>query len=178
MGISNHAGREIIMNSNIIEVMWEGPFNLEEVIDDYWDEKRDRGVYQVYGPHVLYSLEKKDPNILLYIGKTKKTFSERFTDHKVNFFSDDDLSRLEIYLGRLEDSSKYAGKNNRKIWKDDVGFSEKIMIYKYLPSYNSEHIADSPDLKTYKKIVLKHEGKKGCLHSIDKAPEDFKKDFV
>lgn len=157
-----------------IEINWEGPLNIAEVTKNHNKDDYDCGVYQVYGPHILYG-----SNVLLYIGQTQQqTFSGRFLNHLNDLLADDSLERIMIYLGRLKNEVKYSGKGDWKSWRDDVNYAEDIMIYKYLPSYNSRGKMDYPNFGENKKIILKHMGEKGDLHLVDKAPEDFLKDFV
>lgn len=55
-----------------VRVEWEGPFSLDEVrgLND------GPGLYQIYGRHVALGA-----GVLLYIGKTDRTFSERVTEN-------------------------------------------------------------------------------------------------
>ena len=69
------------MNNYTININWEGPLNMEDVIArknnggngaDGW-AGCDSGVYQIYGPHILHR-----DGTLLYVGKApNQTFSER-----------------------------------------------------------------------------------------------------
>jgi len=170
------------MEKYIIEINWEGPLKIGEVIrnknregslSDSW-EKCDYGVYQIYGPYILCR-----NNALLYIGQAaKETFSQRFHDHRNNLLKDDDLSQIRIYLGRLKDSPKYTARNKWRIWYRDVDIAESILIYKYLPPYNSSRKGDYPNLYHYKKIKLVHKGNRKSLKLKDNAPKDYKKQLI
>lgn len=120
-----------------ITVMWKGPFISKEVIDGYHLNNADSfdvGLYQIYGPHELYS-NKRDPankKVLLYIGKTGDSFSNRILAE--GFCLD---SEHEIYLGRVEGYD-----DNRNSWKSDVGDAEKLLINKYGTPFNSQYCGD------------------------------------
>jgi len=58
-----------------IQIDWQGPFSVEEVIKKMDDEGaspnydgEDYGLYQIYGTHILCG-----HNTLLYIGKATQT---------------------------------------------------------------------------------------------------------
>ena len=60
------------MNGEIIHIDWDGPYRIEE-INELNDEKKDYGIYQIYGTHPVYG-----SNVLLYIGKAdQQTFGAR-----------------------------------------------------------------------------------------------------
>ena len=119
-----------------IKIKWEGPFEVEEIIEKMNDEGHppdydgnDYGLYQIYGKHILCG-----PNTLLYIGKaTQQTFSKRFKDHKRWWL--DDEEEIQVYVGRVYDSKIHSEKDNWKSWERDVGLAENILIYKYSPNY-------------------------------------------
>jgi len=159
------------MEKYTIEINWESLLNIEEVIRSKNNDVSDYGVYQIYGHHILY----KD-NTLLYIGKApKETFSERFREHKVNLLKDDNLDKIKIYLGRLQDTPKYNPKDEWEMYYRDVDIIESILIYKYLPPYNGSRKGDYPNLYQYTEIKLAHKGGKGRLELEDIAPSDYLK---
>jgi len=49
-----------------INVKWSGPHSVSDVLE-FADESRDRGLYQIYGPHPVYGL-----NVLLYVGGSSR----------------------------------------------------------------------------------------------------------
>lgn len=167
------------MEKYIIEIEWEGPLSIEEVISDKnssgsesdnWSGE-DYGIYQIYGPHIL---NKEDA--LLYVGQVADdTFSLRFQDHKRNLLIDDNLKKIKIYLGRLKDPLKYTSRDNWEVWYRDVDIVEAVLIYKYTPHYNSARIQKYPKLYQYTEIKLVHKGDKGRLESEDIAPSDYLK---
>jgi len=168
------------MDKYCIEIKWEGPLSIEDVINTMIDEGEeeggfdglDYGVYQIYGPHYLYD----NDNALLYVGQAPyQTFSVRLSQHKNNLLRDDDLKRIQIYLGRIDNPSKYTKDDDWKIWRRDVDMSEAILIYKYSPHYNSARLQRYPDLAPYKKVQLRHHGSKTRLYSEDNAPDDYLK---
>lgn len=166
------------MKEYVIKIKWEGPLSIEEVISnkneggsgpDDW-AGNDYGVYQIYGPHIL---NKEDA--LLYVGQAAdETFSDRFRDHKRNLLAYDNLEKIKIYLGRLEDIPEYTPSNNWAIWYRDVDIVEAILIYRYTPHYNSARLNQDPNLYRYDCIKLIHELKRGRLMPEDKAPNDYR----
>jgi hypothetical protein len=161
-------------NIHEIRIEWEGPLNVDQVIENKTDEGlapyyegNDYGVYQIYGKHILCGSD-----TLLYVGKTTEAgFSRRFATHKRQFL--DNEEEIEVYLGRIDDQKKYSHKDNWKSWEKDVDLAEKIIIYKYSPNYNSRNISDSPSLQGFAKVYLLQEGKKNRLDAKDVAPDDF-----
>lgn len=161
------------MSEYVIRIEWDGPFSIGEVIKKYNNESEDSedcGLYQVYGPHILYG-----EKVLLYIGITcKQSFSGRFTNHLRDFLKDDDTKKLCVYLGRIKDPNRYNKFNRWENWERDVGWAEQILIYKYLPSYNSEYKTDYPKWSEDLKIIkLIHKGQRADLHEQDLAPHDY-----
>jgi hypothetical protein len=161
------------MSEYIIKIEWEGPFSVKKVIkkhNNMSDDSEDCGLYQIYGPHILYG-----ERVLLYIGITcKQSFSGRIANHLKDFLRDDDPKRLYVYLGRVKDSNRYNRLNRWENWERDVGWTEQILIYKYLPSYNSEYKTDYPKWsENYKTIRIINAGDKGHLHKQDLAPQDY-----
>ncbi|MCG2713436.1 MAG: hypothetical protein L6308_01130 [Candidatus Omnitrophica bacterium] len=166
------------MEKYIIEINWEGFLNIEEVIrgknsagrEPDW-LGRDYGVYQIYGHHILCG-----DDTLLYVGQVaKETFSERFREHKVNLLKDDNLDKIKIYLGRLQNTPKYNPKDEWEMYYRDEDIVESILIYKYLPPYNGSRKGDYPNLYQYTEIKLAHKGDKGRLELEDIAPSDYLK---
>ena len=166
------------MEKYVIEIDWEGSLNIEEVIrsknsagsEPAWLGS-DYGVYQIYGHHILCR-----DDTLLYIGQAaKETFSERFRAHKVDLLKDEDLDKIKIYLGRLENSPEYVSRDKWRIWYRDVDIAESILIYKYTPHYNSARLNQYPNLHQYTEIKLVHKGGRGRLEPEDIAPSDYLK---
>lgn len=161
------------MKSCEIRIEWEGPFKVDNVIKKMdrtgepplWNGE-DYGLYQIYGEHSLCGKE-----TLLYIGiTTERTFSQRFKEHKIWLDKDQKKKDVSIYLGRVYDPKRHLTDD---IWTEDVEISEKILIYKYSPNYNSRELSDAPDLSPHKNIRLVHSGKRGNLEPVDNAPKDF-----
>lgn len=127
-----------------ITIDWEGPFSYEKVIREFKlddNERCDLGLYQIYGPHPVYSnkLRPKESKVLLYIGKTTHsnvTFAGRIKSH--GFCHSDDY---DIYLGRIE-GKKYNNDKDSKLWETDVDSAEKLLISNYAPAYNGIHVGD------------------------------------
>jgi GNAT superfamily N-acetyltransferase len=154
-----------------IEIEWEGPFEVEEVINEMTDEGKspeydgnDYGLYQIYGEHILCG---KDT--LLYIGKApEQTFAVRFLQHKEWL---DDESGIQVYIGRIYDPERHSENDRWMSWEEDVDTAERIMIYKYSPNYNSRSLANPPKLDS--DVQLIHNGAKHRLECEDNAPEDY-----
>lgn len=166
------------MNNYTININWEGPLSMDDVIAsknnggngaDGW-AGYDYGVYQIYGPHILHR-----DGTLLYIGKASdQTFSERLKQHKACLLKDDNWSKIKIHLGRLENSPEYTKRDNWGSWYRDVDIAEAMLIYKYSPNYNSSLLGDYPDPHGFNEIKLAHRGNSGSLMPEDNAPSDFK----
>jgi len=170
------------MSENIIEIEWEGPLSIDRVIEtkhdcgskgDDWGGC-DYGVYQIYGSHILCGEE-----ALLYIGQVhEQVFSERFKEHKKDLLIDDDLEKIKIHLGRIDNTpkypNKYTSKNNWESWRKDVDITEAVLVYKYSPNYNSQLLQEHPNIAPYNEIKLVHKGNRGKIHFEDNAPKDYK----
>jgi hypothetical protein len=159
-----------------IQIHWAGPFSLDEVIGQMKDAGKppvygnDYGLYQIYGRHVLHG---KD--CLLYVGiTTEQTFSDRFKQHETWLKEDQEEDDIKIYLGRTYDPQRHSEKDGWTSWKRDVELSEKILIYKYSPNYNSEGLSVEPDLSPYSSVRLIHVGKRRRLRKEDNVPKDFR----
>jgi len=120
-----------------ITLTWEGPFDPQKVVkeNNQDNEQCDFGIYQIYGPHSLYTNKKRDAeSVLLYIGMTVgSTFSGRVNEHG---FWNTNSEEYEIYLGRVENIS------DDNIWEQYITNVEKVLINKYAPSYNSHYCGD------------------------------------
>ena len=153
----------------IITINWTGYYSCEEVIekackggsakDNYSGE--DYGLYQIYGPHILHSEE-----ALLYVGQTvEQTFSGRMRQHFNDWIFGE--PGLRIYLGRIENEA------NDESWKLAVNIAEAILVYKYVPNYNSCLKQQEPSLYEFSNVQLVHKGELGRLQANDLAPEDY-----
>jgi len=155
--------------------MWEGPYSWLEVVRKMKDggnkrngwSGRDYGLYQIYGKHILAG-----KNTLLYIGQAcDQTFSSRFKQHYKDWIYGE--PGLKICLGRLEDYCCDKDKS-WKAWRCDVNLAEAILVYKYVPNYNSCLKQEYPKLPKGHVVSLIHGGVKGKLNKIDKAPMDYR----
>lgn len=152
-----------------IRITWDGPFNLDYVIERINDigkapdyEGKDYGLYQIYGDHILCG-----PDALLYIGEaTNQSFSGRFKQHKNQWLGKE--RNIQIYLGRVYDPSRHSKLDNWDSWKKDIKRAESIIIYKYTPHYNSSKIGDYPKAD----VRITHIGERHNLLEEDNAPED------
>lgn len=137
-----------------ITIMWEGPYSYGKVVS----ERDDLGLYQIYGPHELYSNKKRPTvdKVLLYIGKTvSKGFSDRILAQ--GFCHDSDY---EIFLGRIE-----GNENDVKSWEWDVEDAEKLLINKYAPPYNAQFVSDIERAQLHNQdcVIINH----GCKSDLD-----------
>ncbi len=156
----------------ILTINWEGPYSLPYVIAQLTDggkppeyEGPDYGVYQIYGDHILNGAD-----TLLYVGKaTKQRFSTRFKQHDKWLKLE---SNIQIYIGRGYAPNRHTEKDDWETWNNDLELTERIIINKYSPNYNSSGISRCPDLGGYRKITLKHKGQRHRLQEKDIAPED------
>lgn len=119
--------------SREINILWEGPFKLNELIS-LNDESKDYGIYQIYGGHPVYGT-----NVLLYIGKAaKQTFCERINQE--GWDGNKNAKSLNIYIGRM------TGKTpTNELWCKEIGIAEKLLIYAHEPAFNSQNIKFIPE---------------------------------
>ncbi len=160
-----------------IEIKWDGPFTVQEVIKNMKDggeapdyDGDDYGLYQIYGEHVL-----NGKDTLLYIGQaTQQTFSMRLAQHKKDWMLKEKNKgkNITVYLGRIYDPKEHTNKNAWNTWKTDVLDAESALIYIYSPNYNSSGVASPPELE-YKEVRLIHTGTRGALLGEDVVPRDF-----
>jgi hypothetical protein len=113
----------------IIEIDWDGPFTLDEVIDKCI-KSEDCGIYQVYGTH-----EVSGPDSLLYIGKTTQNFSARMRQ-EYDWLENWIPSEVKVYLGRLGGVEKIAETE----WTSLIDKVERLLIFFASPPYNSQFI--------------------------------------
>ena len=162
------------MKESSIEIIWEGPLTVEQVINlkndagrsPHW-EGEDYGLYQIYAEHIL-----SRSDTLVYVGKAvEQTFAQRFRQHAKDWLKNE--KDVQIFLGRIN-GPRYSRDDLWQSWKDDVGMAEKILIYKYTPNYNSSEKGDYPKLKLFQRVKLTSQGNRHRLHRIDIAPDDYK----
>lgn len=137
-----------------IKIFWEGPFNIEEIIEDRIDTKynvtaKNKGLYQVYGSHPLYG-----DGVLVYIGRTKYSFKSRLKDRWV-IEHDSDAENVQIYLGTIfSDRIKIEDKNIDKM----IEKSEVLLINAMKPAYNSSNIQSANKDFIKDNFILHNEG--------------------
>jgi hypothetical protein len=109
------------VSHHLVRVCWHGPLLVEEVCNGNWSKKR--GLYQVYGQHVVFG-----PEALLYIGMTNgQTFGKRFEQHKSWLQYESDVC---VRLGIIDSP-------------DDLTLLaqvEALTIWWHSPPYNSKNI--------------------------------------
>jgi len=139
-----------------IKIFWEGPFNINDILEDKIDTSyevsaNDVGLYQVYGTHPLYG-----SNVLVYIGRTKnkRGFKSRLKDRWV-VENGSDTENVQIYLGTIfSDSEKIEAKNIDKM----IEKSEVLLINAMKPAYNSSNIQSANEDFIKENFILHNEG--------------------
>ncbi|GEM_PF-265214 len=139
----------------IINIDWEGPFSIDEILKGTIDNQKfnvkssDIGLYQIYGSHPLYGSD-----VLVYIGRTqnKNGFQSRLKDRWV-INNGNDSNNVKIYLGTIfSDSKKYTNAEiNVFIEKAEV-----LMINALKPAFNSSNIQSAKDFDKKDYIVYNH----------------------
>lgn len=131
----------------IYDVYWEGPFSLNEIINNQTTincdvVKRWHSLYQIYGDHPCYGHD-----ILLYIGRTEQGIKERFEKHWNRFSNQCD--EVKIFLGSFNEF------RNWKTWKrishyqpatikdPSLDAIESLLIYSHQPAYNSRELCST-----------------------------------
>ena len=130
-----------------VRVKWEGPLSLDEArgLND------GPGLYQFYGRHVIFGA-----GVLLYIGKTKKTFGERVTGNYRDWkpgtpwYQDD--REVSVRVGHLY----YNGEVLFSTLLKDV---EAFQIFCHSPPYNGSNIGEYNG----QSLIIKNEGDRGDL---------------
>lgn len=145
-------------NSKLINVLWTGPFSLDEILKE--NVINGKGLYQIYGTHLIYGR-----NVLLYIGQTEVSFLERFQKHKSEWIKFE-FDNVQIYSGEIIKSNDL---------NEDLKNAEKLLLYFCAPAYNSNSIFDLK-ISQDKKIVLRNFGKIGSI-PIELSSEWFHSDF-
>jgi hypothetical protein len=132
---------------DIIDIVWDGPFSMEEVERDASGPK-DFGVYQIYGSHG------SGTDQLLYIGRaTDATFSKRVASH--HEWTDWEPKSVEVYLGRLGGVNKLPATHSAMTeWGNWICRAEAILIYFSSPPFNSSGIRGTTHLSGSPVIVL------------------------
>lgn len=163
------------MQGNVLrlEVRWNGPFTIAEVIAAFNDEGlpphydgEDYGLYQIYGTHILAG-----PETLLYIGQaTGQTFSRRFRQHREWLVHEEGTS---VFLGRMHNPDRHSAVDRWTTWLADVRLAECVLIYKYSPNYNSISVSDPPPLGSWNAVELRNKGERHKLHARDLVPRDW-----
>jgi hypothetical protein len=136
------------MEPEVINIVWEGPLTLDEVIALKTNYNEDCGLYQLYSVHPIYG-----PGALIYIGKTTENhFSGRIREHKDWL---EDLGPSAVYLGRIEDVEEDE-------WEGKVEKAERMLLYSHWPAANGMGVG-SIDLDSYSNVRILNCGKCGLL---------------
>lgn len=124
----------IINNIELIQILWEGPYSLNE-LKLLQNEITDYGIYSIYGTHMVYG---KD--VLLYIGKAdRQTLGKRISQE--GWANTNDSNNLKIYVGRLHGPINPSD----DIWSKHISLAESLLIYVHKPSNNQKSISSFPD---------------------------------
>lgn len=152
-------------NTEEINIKWEGPFSIDEIIEDKIDSSKysvksnSIGLYQIYGTHPLYG-----DGVLVYIGKTKDKngFRSRLTNRWV-IKNGNDVENVKIYLGTiLCDSSNLM---EVKI-KDYIDKSEILLINAMKPAFNSSNIQSVKEELIDNRFIVYNRGAYRSLYPI------------
>lgn len=123
--------------SKEINIWWEGPFSINDVIENKIDKKKYKascdpiGLYQIYGSHPLYG-----DGVLVYIGRTLSRFDERLKNRWETEFGND-TENIQIYLGTLLFDQFLPTDTEKKIM---IEKSEVLLINSLKPAFNSSNI--------------------------------------
>ena len=131
------------MNFKIIDLDWEGQFNIIYKRDDdiYTLDKipkellNNAGFYQIYGRHPMYGND-----VLLYIGETKdnedgtRNFRTRLNEHLKSIFFEH--TNLSVSL------ASYSTDN------DTIKEIESVLICTHKPALNKQHLDKMKNCKT------------------------------
>ena len=130
-----------IINTKIINIMWEGPFSPEDAYEKN-DESSDYGVYQCYyGDHPVYGLD-----VLLYIGTApaspygQKPYGQTLKSHKFEKWN----QNIQIYLGRLYQKKEATPLTNNE-WGEMMERVEMLLAHACSSAFNFEWIKTYPD---------------------------------
>lgn len=124
---------------NIINILWDGPFTLEDL--KTLNKPDDYGVYQVYGPNPTHG--RVD---LLYIGlASQQLFAVRIPIHTDWIKWTRDSSQASIYVGRL--SGIETPEN--AVWERQIVLAERLLIFAHYPPYNrqKDSVAYAPEFQ-------------------------------
>ncbi len=150
-------------NTEEINILWEGPFNIEEIqgnkIDStkYDVKSNSIGLYQIYGSHPLYG-----NGVLVYIGRTQDGFNKRLKKRWV-IENGNDSENIKIYLGTIYcDSCKLEEEDiHEKIKK-----SESILINAMKPAFNSSNIQSTKEESSEDRFIVYNVGDYRSLYPI------------
>lgn len=131
----------------IIEISWEGPIPMEEVISKR-HRGQDYGVYQLYGTHNVLGSD-----ALLYIGKAQeRPFGQRLREHRDEWV-EWEPSVVNVYLGRLGGTDRMTA-GRWPAWEEHISHAERLLIYFCAPPYNSSGLKSGPQMEPT--VVLNH----------------------
>lgn len=115
-----------------IHVQWEGPVELDAFFARPVDDRRDYGVYQVYGRHPVYGLR-----ALLYVGKAaEQTFATRLRQERWDIWAASE-GDVEIFVGRLSGGAT----PDDATWSRQIDVVERLLVLAHTPARNAAGIA-------------------------------------
>lgn len=150
-----------------IKVLWEGPFTIDQILDDkidadkYYVKNTDVGLYQVYGSHPIYG-----NGVLVYIGRTvgKNGFKSRLKNRWV-IENGNDSENIQIYLGTVfSDAKKLL--NEEVLARELIEKVEVLLINSLKPAYNSSNIQSANEKFTEERYIVHNEGNYRSLVSV------------
>lgn len=135
----------------VINIVWESiPFTEEAIAE--LNKNIDKGLYQIYGRHNAYG-----KNVLLYIGKTYATFSQRLKK-RFEFLESSSIPEC-IRIGRITKSTydhEELGWDELE-WDNMIALSETLLIIAHTPAFN----------KVNNSGLMKHEDPNSNIHILN-----------
>lgn len=127
-------------NSIIYDIYWEGPYTLDEIINNRKDDSdithQGHCLYQIYGDHPCYGRD-----VLLYIGKTEN-MTNRLWQHYNKYSSQ--CESVKIFIGSCGIFESWEKREELVqydlIDKYTLDAIESLLIHAHQPAYNSSKL--------------------------------------
>lgn len=114
---------------NIIEIVWDGPFTIQEVLENKNDISGCKGLYQIYGNH-----EVNGNNNLLYLGKSTTSVCSRLKDHD-KYWIPYETTPVQIFIGKFQWEGTNQITEDKLNHKIDI--AERLLTFLCQPPYSS-----------------------------------------
>lgn len=129
-----------------IVINWGSENSLEKFQNLRTQLSLKNGLYQIYGDSHIYGRR-----TLLYLGQTKRNFSERMDEHLSSALGF--ANNLSFIFGEIIDKTI------------ELSIPESILIANHKPSFNKDYIHDISDNAKENKIIVINNGNHGMLKS-------------